>query len=501
MLRRMRPAGARSSPPTQISMGPRTLMSTWWLIPSAASSHLKATRTGRCGPWLAHFQGDVGETLAAVGTLPHEVSGSASSASRMELQPELTAGFVRRGSMFIGEEKETGMRSRFRVVMAVLFVLAVVSCGGDESSSQTTEESTPATAQDTEAPTQQAGDEDGEDSSGGEAGERSAVISIDGEATSYVLDDVTYSNVEGVEDLTFETCDPDFFGSGRFYAIGYAVDADGEVLVNDDGELAGIFTMDLPPADWEETQRDAPEFDVDLGELSVEIASPEEAAGGTMDWTIDDTTASGTAVFVDFENTYTVDFEIICEGSPTVEVDDLPTDDDSDGGNGGGLPLAGAGVGSFTADGESFDNVDVYSCEPFSFGSDPHPDDVSVLAYLGGTSGLEVEVSHSEGFAVSDDGEPAQFDQVTVNVFYSRQGDSGLEQFEGSAVNDAAGGWVFFNRETGEQFDLAEPPYVRDGDRMTGSLASLQQSWPDEGAATVDVTYDLEIPSEVNEEC
>lgn len=395
------------------------------------------------------------------------------------------------------------MGSKSRVLMSVLFLLTVVSCGGDGSSSETTGAASPTTVQDTDGdaePTDQptAGETD---NAGEGAGERSAVLTIDGESTSYTMNDITYSNVDGVEDLTFETCDPDFFGSGRFYAIGYAVDAEGEVLVNDDGELAGIFTLDLPPADWDETQRDAPEFDIDLGELSIEIASPEEAAGGTMDWAIDDTTASGTAVFVDFENTYTVDFEIVCEGSPTVEVDDLPTDEDSDGGDGGGgLPLAGAGVGSFTADGESFDNVDVYSCEPFSFGSDPHPDDVSVLAYLGGTSGLEVEVSHSQSFEVSD-GEQVQFDQVTVNVFYSRQGDSGLEQFEGSAVSNASGGWFFFNRETGEQFDLADPPYVRDGDRMTGSLAGLQQSWPDEGDATVDVTFDLEIPSEVNEEC
>lgn len=48
MLRRMRPAGARSSPSTQTSIGPRTLTSTWWLIPSAAS-HLKATQPGRSG--------------------------------------------------------------------------------------------------------------------------------------------------------------------------------------------------------------------------------------------------------------------------------------------------------------------------------------------------------------------------------------------------------------------------------------------------------------------
>lgn len=396
-------------------------------------------------------------------------------------------------------------RSRLLVALGAT-ALVVASCGGGGG------DSTPTTAGaagadttiaggdgDADAPTEPVGDEDGGDS-GGEAGERSAVISIDGEPTTYDLDDVTFSPVEGVDDLTFETCDPDFFGSGRFYAIGYAVDDEGELIMGDDGQ-PGTFTMDLPPDDWEAAQRDAPDFEIMLGDIDIEIASPEEAAGGTMSWTIDDTTASGSAVFVDFENTYTVDFEVVCEGSPTVAVDDLPTDDDSDAGDdGGGFPLGGAGVGSFTADGESFDNVDVYSCEPFSFGSDPHPDDVSVLAYLGGSSGLEVEVSHREGFEISD-GEQVRFDQVDVAVFYSRSGESGLEQFEGSAASNASGGWSFFNQETGEQIDLADSPYERDGDRITGSLAGLEQIWPDEGAATVDVTYDLEIPTEVNEEC
>ncbi len=394
-------------------------------------------------------------------------------------------------------------RSQLLVALGAI-ALVVASCGGGGG------ESTPTTADaggvdttiagsdgDADAPAEPVADEDGGDSEG-ESGERSAVISIDGEPTTYDLDDVTFSPVEGVDDLTFETCDPDFFGSGRFYAIGYAVDDEGELIVGDDGQ-PGTFTMDLPPDDWEAAQRDAPEFEIMLGDLDIEIASPEEAAGGTMSWTIEDTSASGTAVFVDFENTYTVDFEIVCEGSPTVAVDDLPTDDDSDtGDNGGGFPLAGAGVGSFTADGESFDNVDVYSCEPFSFGSDPHPDDVSLLAYLGGSSGLEVVISHRQGVDLSDG---SQFDQIDLNVFHSRQGESGLEQFEAGAASAADGTWFTTDPETLEQTPLDGTPVVIEGDRVTGSLAGLRQTWPDEGAATVDVTFDLEIPSEVNEEC
>ncbi|MFP3882466.1 MAG: hypothetical protein ACLFRT_00045 [Actinomycetota bacterium] len=123
------------------------------------------------------------------------------------------------------------------------------------------------------------------------------MISIDGEPTTYDLDDVTFSPAEGADDLTFETCDPDFFGSGRFYAIGYAVDGEGELIVGNDGN------------------------------------------------------------------------------------------------------------------------------------------------------------------------------------------------------------WHLQNEETGEQTELASAPLVRDDNKVTGSLDGLQQIWPDEGAATVDVTFDLEIPSEINEEC
>ena len=392
-------------------------------------------------------------------------------------------------------------------LMAVLVVTALVaaSCGGggDGSPSSTGADGSGAEASDTSttADSDQEVAEDVSTAGGGEPGERMAVITVDGEPTTFDLDDITFSTIEGVDDLTFETCSPDFFGSGRFYAIGYAVGEDGAILVGDDGQPAGTFTMDLPPDDWEATERDAPGFEVMIDDLDLRIATSEEAAGGTMAWTIEETTASGTAVFVDFENSYTVEFEVICEGSPTVDVDDVPSDDGAGGGDdddGGGFPLAGAGVGSFTVDGESFDNVEVYACEPFSFGSDPDPRDVSLLGYLGGSSGLEVEVSYNPGFDLTDGSE---FDQVNLNVFHSRQGESGLEQFEGGARNRADGSWYTQDLETFEEIDLAETPVVIDGDRVTGGLAGLIQTWPDEGAATVDVTFDYEIPTEINEEC
>lgn len=394
-------------------------------------------------------------------------------------------------------------RTRMTMIAALVALVAASCGGGDQGSTDATEGSADAPAsqgdEDTSPPsTQSPGQETGAPADDA-PGERSAVITIDGESTSFALDDVTFSPVEGVDDLTFETCSPDFFGSGRFYAIGYAVDADGELIMEDDDQ-PGSFTMDLPPDDWEEAERDAPEFEIKAGGLDIEIATPEEAAGGTMAWTIEDTRASGSAVFVDFENTYTVEFELICEGSPTVNVDALPSDDDdtaSDGGGGGGLPPAG-GTGSFTVDGESFDNVDVFSCAPFSFGSDPDPRDLSLLGFMGGMTGLEVELSHSQGFDMSDG---SQFDQINLSVFHSRTGDSGTEQFEGSVSNNAAGEWFTLDPETFEEVPIADAPFVMEGNRISGSLAGLEQTWPDEGAATVDVTWDYEIPSEVLEDC
>lgn len=387
--------------------------------------------------------------------------------------------------------------------------LLVAACGGDAGETGSSSTGAPAET------SGEGGSDDGSDAEPGSvsdegattAGDRTAVITVDGETLNYSMDNVVFSNLEGIEDMTFETCSPDFFSSGRFYGIGYAVDDNGEVIVDADGNIAGQFVVNLPPDDWQENQRDAPEFDITLNDLSIRMATPEQAEtlapGEAMSWSIDDTSAKGSAVFSDFQNAYIVEFELICEGEPTITAgggSQEPSEGSGGGDDGnGGFPLTGAGKGSFVADGESFDNVDVYSCEPFSFGSDPHPDDLSLLAYVGGSSGLEVEISHSEGF----DQAGGTFDQVNVFVFYSRSGDSGLEQFERSAGNAADGYWYFggggFVTDESDRIDGA--PFTINGDRITGELAGLEQTWPDEGAATVDVSFDLEIPSEVNSEC
>ncbi len=94
-----------------------------------------------------------------------------------------------------------------------------------------------------------------------------------------------------------------------------------------------------------------------------------------------------------------------------------------------------------------------------------------------------------------------QYEQINLGVFHSRAGEGSTEQFEGSVSNGADGGWFTIDPETFEQVPLDGTPVAIEGDRITGSLAGLEQTWPDEGAATVDVTWDFEIPSEVIEDC
>ncbi|MGD9714369.1 MAG: hypothetical protein AB7V46_20245 [Thermomicrobiales bacterium] len=141
----------------------------------------------------------------------------------------------------------------------------------------------------------------------------------------------------------------------------------------------------------------------------------------------------------------------------------------------------------------------MYACEPFSFGSEePHPDDLSLFAMHEGSEGIDIDISHRQGIDLADG---SQFDQIRIDVFYARQGVTGLEQFEGSAANDAAGSWFAQDPVTLQQTSLQGSPYTVEGDRIFGSLAGPRQSWPDEGAATVDVTLDLEISSVINAEC
>lgn len=159
-------------------------------------------------------------------------------------------------------------------------------------------------------------------------------------------------------------------------------------------------------------------------------------------------------------------------------------------------PAAG-GVGTFTVDGETFDNVPVARCEPFSVGDEPNEDDLSLVALVGSMEGLNLDLSNSDGFAMGDN-EMITFTQQTLNVDYSRSGDAGIEQFTGFASNDIDDDWYIDGAPMpGEdKTAMGEPPFARDGGRISGSM-TLDQDWPEGSTGVVEVSFDLEIPSEI----
>lgn len=172
--------------------------------------------------------------------------------------------------------------------------------------------------------------------------------------------------------------------------------------------------------------------------------------------------------------------------------EDPPSGSDDSGG--GGLP-PGGGSGTYTINGESFE-APVYQCEVFSFGDEPHPDDLSVLAFLGGSEGLEVEI----GNTARPGGPDGQYEATIMFVFHSRSGADGLEQFEGGVATGPDGLWY-----ENDDFEFANPlpdaAFARDGNRITGNIAGVEQDYPEGGTETLDITFDLEFPDDITEGC
>jgi hypothetical protein len=167
------------------------------------------------------------------------------------------------------------------------------------------------------------------------------------------------------------------------------------------------------------------------------------------------------------------------------------------GGNNSGFPPG--GDGTYVIDGESFDAT-VYRCEPFTApGSQPDDRELSVLAFRGGSEGLEVEIGIGTGFSTTG----GNFERQILRVFHSRSGDSGLEQFEGSASEDAEGAWFEGNEFTTEGLEpLGAAPVTIDGSHVTGGPLTLEQTWPQSGTEVVVVeSWDLTVPDEIFSDC
>lgn len=148
-----------------------------------------------------------------------------------------------------------------------------------------------------------------------------ATFTVDGTDIAFTMDPVEYSPTELMSDVTFETCSANFFGVGMFRAIGYPVDANGELLVAESGDIAGSVDMIIPPHDWESRGLDDGEPQVtiksDALEGRLKMAGPDQAAELAPDaqhsWVITDNGVSGTAVFTDVrQGVHVVDFEATC---------------------------------------------------------------------------------------------------------------------------------------------------------------------------------------------
>jgi hypothetical protein len=181
-------------------------------------------------------------------------------------------------------------------------------------------------------------------------------------------------------------------------------------------------------------------------------------------------------------------------GSTAPTSDTQPSDQ---GGNTQGLPPG--GDGQYVIDGETFDAT-VYRCEPFTApGQQPDDRELSVLAFRGGSEGLEVEIGIGNG--IGSDGQ--QFDQQVLRLFHSKSGASGLEQFEGVAAPDQDGVWypgqIVFEPDLEP---LSGVPYTLEGNRLRGGPLTLEQTWPEEAEGTVVVqSWDLTVPDETWSEC
>lgn len=151
-------------------------------------------------------------------------------------------------------------------------------------------------------------------------------------------------------------------------------------------------------------------------------------------------------------------------------------------------PVVAGAAGSMTVDGETFEGQ-VRRCEPFSFGGDPHEDDVSVV--LLSTVGLNVDLSYTESIDIAT-GE--QYLQASVDLLYTAPG---FAQFEVGAVTNAAGDWVSRDDQfVQDPTPLPSAPITREGNLLTGT-AELTQSWPQGETGTVEVSYSLEVPAEI----
>lgn len=213
-----------------------------------------------------------------------------------------------------------------RIALLIVTILLISACGGGDGEPAPADEGTPATAAAGEGETtdEGSGEESSDSAPSSDAGALggSATFDVDGTVITFTMDEVVYSPNEAIEDVTFEDCSANFFGVGMFRAIGYPVDANGELLLSDNGDIAGILDMIVPPDDWE--AQGLSDGDVELtiesepAGIDLRIANPDLAAEIAPDadhsWTISENGVTGSIVMVNVRSEpFIVEFEAVCE--------------------------------------------------------------------------------------------------------------------------------------------------------------------------------------------
>lgn len=202
------------------------------------------------------------------------------------------------------------MQRKLAALVAALMLLIAAACGDDDVTDLGDPGVTPTTVGATD---DGSGDMD-DDMDGGEAmGDSYADLTIDGTTVRFAASGLTYSQIEGVDDITLEDCSPSFFGAG-FWVIAYPVDDNGDLIVADEaGNLGGILTAGIP---FEDTSPDMMEFEFDLDYEPLEIDAryrPGEMPEPT--YSVDGNRVSGT-VTLDNVNSGPIEvgFDIVCGG-------------------------------------------------------------------------------------------------------------------------------------------------------------------------------------------
>jgi hypothetical protein len=210
-------------------------------------------------------------------------------------------------------------------ILAVVILLVFAACGDDDAAGDNGgDTATTAASTDDGAGDDGAGDmtDEGDDTDdggdmtdGGDMGGDSyADLTIDGTTVRFsASEDLVFSPIEGVSDVTFEECDPAFFGFG-FWVIAYPVDSNGDLMIEDDGQnISGIVTAGIPFEVPNAGDMDF-EFDLDYEPLGIDARyRPDSGSEYSVDF--DGNRASGTVTLADVTGDMTeVQFDIVCAG-------------------------------------------------------------------------------------------------------------------------------------------------------------------------------------------